>query len=252
MLTSNNKLIQGYLPKQHRTGCKDIWNTFMVNGANFSPHDIPLCPTYLPNGLPKKLISFPKAKTIYNKEIQAGNLGFHIDAFVHFYCDDQLFDGPQNSIWLYPERALSIIQHFDGIITPDFSTYADFPDPIKRYNTYRMRAFGFWCVKNGIAVINNIRWGTSETWEYCFDGIECDSVLCIGTVASGLKELENRSVFNSGFSEMLHSKTPKTIIVYGSSKYDIFQETQAKGINLISFISQMNAAHQQDYGGAKP
>ena len=41
--------------------------------------------------------------------------------------------------------------------TPDFSTYQDFPEPLKVYNTYRMRAFGYWLTKNGIKVINNIR-----------------------------------------------------------------------------------------------
>ena len=190
-------LNQGNLPKLCRKNCKDVWNAFMVEDADFSPHDIPLCPTYLPDGLPQSLISFAEAKTLYNKEIRNGNHDFHNNAFIHFYCDDQHFDGIQNSIWLFPKKALSIIQHFKGIITPDFSTYSDFPDPIKRNNTYRMRAFGYWCVSMSIPVINNIRWGTSETWDYCFDGIEKDSVVCIGTVASGLRELENRFDFDT-------------------------------------------------------
>ena len=241
-------LSQGYLPKLPRVGCKDIWNAFMVDGATFSSHDIPLCPTNLPNGLPRDLISFPDAKTIYNTAVRAGNSVFHVDAFVHFYCDDYLFDGPKNSIWLHPEKALSILKHFDGIITPDFSTYSDFPDPIKRYNTYRMRAFGLWCVSNGIPVINNVRWGTSETWEYCFDGIEHNSVLCVGTIASGLKEIENRQYFNAGYIEMLRKKEPKTILVYGSSKYDIFKKTQELGIEIFSYMSQTNAAHIKKRG----
>ncbi len=28
-----------------RSGCKDIWNAFMAEGARFGPHDIPICPT---------------------------------------------------------------------------------------------------------------------------------------------------------------------------------------------------------------
>lgn len=65
-------LTQGNLAKQQRTSCKDLWNAFMVDGTTFSSHDIPLCPTYLPNGLPKELISFTEAKTLYNREIQNG------------------------------------------------------------------------------------------------------------------------------------------------------------------------------------
>ncbi|MCR5148221.1 MAG: DUF4417 domain-containing protein [Eubacterium sp.] len=155
-----------------RAGCKDLWNAFMVKGATFSIHDIPHCPTYLPKGLPSELISYEKAKQIYSKELKKGNCNFHINAFVHFCIDDQKFDGNRTGIWNSPFKAIDIIRHFDGIITPDFSTYADFPLYIKGYNTYRMRAFGYWCYCQGIPTINNVRWGTSETWEYCFDGID--------------------------------------------------------------------------------
>ena len=252
MKNSEELLTQGNLPKQHRTGCKDLWNAFMVEGASFSSHDIPLCPTYIPEGLPKELISFAEAKTIYNKEIRNGNKDFCHNAFIHFYCDDQHFDGTQNSIWLFPEKALEIIRHFKGIITPDFSTYSDFPDPIKRYNTYRMRAFGYWCKSMNIPTINNVRWGTPETWEYCFDGIEKGSVICIGTVASGLRELENRSDFYDGFQEMIRILTPQTIIIYGSSRYEVFRKAQDTGIEIISFTSQTTAAYQSRKGGDNP
>jgi len=244
-------LIQGDLPRQLRIGCKDLWNAFMVEEATFSSCDIPLCPTYIPNGLPRKMVSFAEAKTIYNREIRNGNKEFHQDAFIHFYCDDQHFDSVKNSIWLFPEKALAIISHFSGVITPDFSTYSDFPDPIKRYNTYRMRAFGYWCKLMGIPVINNVRWGTSETWVYCFDGVEKNSVICIGTVASGLRQLENRHDFNDGFLEMIRILTPETIIVYGSTRYEVFRKAQDVGIEIIPYISQTNAAHQIRKGGDK-
>ncbi|MBQ0071515.1 MAG: DUF4417 domain-containing protein, partial [Spirochaetales bacterium] len=39
-------------------------------------------------------------------------------------------------------------------ITPDFSTNQDFPEAIKIYATYRMRAFGYWLGREGIEVIN--------------------------------------------------------------------------------------------------
>ncbi len=249
MKNLNEILKQGNLPKQHRTGCKDLWNAFMVDGALFSSHDIPFCPTHIPDGLPKELISFAEAKTLYNKEIRKGKKEFHHNAWIHFYCDDQYFDGIHNSIWHFPKKALTIIRQFNGIITPDFSTYSDFPDPIKRYNTYRMRAFGYWCQSMGIPVLNNVRWGTSETWEYCFDGIEKGTVICIGTVASGLREIENRFDFYEGFYEMIRILTPKTIIVYGSSRYAALQKAQEKGIEIITFTSQTNAAHLTKKGG---
>ncbi len=245
-------LAHGELPRQPRLGCRDIWNAQLLKSTVFSDHDIPLCPTYLPNGLPKSLILYSEAKTMYNKEFRLGNYDFYCDAFVHFYFDDYLFDGPRNSIWLYPAEAIKILKHFAGIITPDFSTYADFPDPLKRYNTFRMRGFGYGCMKEGIPVINNVRWGTYETWEYCFDGIEHNSVVCIGTVASGLKELENREDFDVGLKKMVKVLSPKTIIVYGSAKYEVFQKIKESGIEIISFESHTNSAFQKKIGGGKP
>ena len=250
-----SQLLQhGYLPKQMRSGCKDVWNAFMLKGATYSEHDIPLCPTYIPNGLPVSLISYQKACTLFNKEMSAGNTDFHCNSFVHFYCDDYLFDefspdAPLKNIWLFPHEALSLLKHFAGIITVDYSTYADFPDPLKRYNTYRMRAFGFWCRANGIPVINNVRWGTEETWEYCFDGIEKNSIICIGTVASGLRELENRYDFNIGFNKMLEVLSPKIIVVYGSANYEPFKKAAASGITIIPFMSETNQAHHNKKGG---
>ena len=35
-----------------------------------------------------------------------------------------------------------------------------------------MRAFGYWISKQRIEVINNVRWGYSFTYSYCFDGID--------------------------------------------------------------------------------
>ena len=79
-----------------------------------------------------------------------------------------------------PSFVLEVLRHFAGAITPDFSTYQDFPEPLKIYNTYRMRVYGYWLGKDGIAVYNNARWGTPETWCYCYDGLPNDSVICVG------------------------------------------------------------------------
>lgn len=230
-----------------RKNCVDVWNAFMVKNASFSANDIPICPTYLPNGIPTSLIPYSVAKSIYNREYKNNN-DFHVNSFIHFFEDDQNFDGKRNSIWTFPLKALEVIQHFSGIICPDFSTYADFPEPIKRYNIYRMRAFGYWCQSLGIPVINCLRWGTKETWSYCYDGIPNNDVVCIGTVASGLRELVNRPDFEKGFYKAIDVLCPNTIIVYGSSNYTFFDYARRLGISIIGFDSKTNTCHK---GGVK-
>lgn len=128
------------------------------------------------------------------------------------------------------------------MITADFSTNADFPDPIKRYNTYRMRAFGFWLGSQGISVINNVRWGTEETWDYCFDGIPYNSIVSIGTVASGINKLENRPDFEAGLLKMVEVLNPHTIVIYGSANYDWFKKVSDMVFCLASQKQQPTTA----------
>ena len=225
------------VPKQPRAGCRDIWNAFMAKGVDFRCRDIPYCPTTA-TILPKNLISYPDAKTIYNKHKHEKN--FYVDAFVHFYIDDYKFDGV-GGIWNDSKKAFEILKHFAGIITPDFSTCLDFPEPLKLWNTYRMRAFGYWYGKQGGAVINNVRWGTDETFDYCFEGIPTNSIVAIGTVASGLRKKQNREIFTTGFQKMLEVLKPKTIIVYGSANYKCFAEIR-QDVEIIEFCSRKDLA----------
>lgn len=230
-----------------RSGCHDMWNAFMVKNADFTyGSDIPMCPSS--NSVPTNLISYDDAKHIHKSNIK-NNADYHINAFVHFYIDDQKFDGKRNSIWNNPYDALEIIRHFEGAISPDFSTNADFPHPIKCYNTYRMRAFGLFLHNNNIPVINNVRWGTEETWSYCFDGIPHNSIVAIGTVASGLTKTINRPIFATGLFEMVNILHPHTIIVYGSSNYSFFDKLRESGINIVSFQSKTCLAFSAKRGG---
>ena len=226
--------------KTPRPGCKDLWNSFMVSHAEFSTiADMPICYSTATTA-PNDLISFDEAKTIVNRENKKGNKNFKQDSWIHFYIDDYKFDGKRNSIWTYPFEALKILVHFAGIITPDFSTYADFPDPLKRFNTYRMRAFGCWMNILGIPVINNVRWGTIETWPYSFDGIPKHSIVSIGTVASDLKTKQGRILFEQGLSEMVKIIKPRAILVYGSSNYPFFDKLRESDIKIITFQSKKN------------
>ena len=222
-----------------RKGIKDVWwNAHMVKGAKFSPSDIPYCPTTA-NAPPNTIITYEEAKAIHRREIRKKNNGYMHMAYVSFYEDDYKEDNT-NGIWFQSERACEILDHFAGIITPDFSTYQDFPIPLKIWNTYRMRAFGYWYgTLRGQPVINNVRWGTPETYDYCFDGIPKNSMVAVGTVGGSPRKLIDRTRFENGLSEMVKVLSPHTIIVYGSANYKCFDELMKKRINVIAYPSRM-------------
>lgn len=217
--------------KVPRKGCKDIWNAFMTKGAVYTSHDIPICPSTAKDD-PIGLIGYDETKKLP-----------HTDYFVHFYMDDYKFDG-KRGIWQDPQKALDRLKNYAGVITPDFSPYQDMPEPLKVYNTFRSRAFGYWLTTQGLSVINNVRWGTPETFWYCFDGIPKYSTVAIGTVASGLRLLENRPRFEEGLKEMVRRIEPRKIITYGSSKHQIFKELTESGIEIISFPSKTATAFE--------
>ncbi|MCR5323256.1 MAG: DUF4417 domain-containing protein [Lachnospiraceae bacterium] len=221
--------------KTNRAGLKDIWNAFMACDALFGEHDIPYCPTTAKK-LPSEIITWEEAKAIYKKHIRANDKNFVKDSFVCFYIDDYKFDGPRG-IWHDYQQALRVLCHFAGVITPDFSTYQDFPIPIKLFSTYRMRVYGYWLGKNGLAVINNVRWGTPETWSYCFEGIPTHSIVAIGTVGGGPRKLKDRKRFEHGLFQMVKVLQPHTIIVYGSADYTCFEKLKEQGITIVSFKS---------------
>lgn len=221
----------------NRAGLTDMWNAYMVQNATFSDHDIPLCPTTATR-IPVRLIGFDEAKTVHAKKLREGTLDYHVNAFVHFYIDDSKFDGKRSSFWLFPDKVVDVISHFDGIICVDPSTYADFPDPLKRWNYYRMNAFGYWIASLGYEVISNVRWNTPDTWDYCFDGNPHNSMLCLGTVASSLRYKLNYTQFSEGLNKMYETLNPHTLIVYGSSNYPCFDDLRSKGVTIVTFKSK--------------
>lgn len=218
-----------------RKGCKDIWNASMCKSAKFTKFDIPECPTIVTTP-PMEMLTWVEAKHMHKKLIRVDN-NYYSDAYVCFYIDDYKFDGSRSSIWMFPQNALAILRHYRGIITPDFSLYQDFPYPLKIWNVYRMRAFGYWAGKNGLEVINNVRWGTEETYDYCFEGIPQDSIVSIGTVGGNPSKLKDRRRFEKGLEELIRRLNPHTILVYGSSNYPCFERMRDEGVTILTFNS---------------
>lgn len=230
------KEIGDIMNNEARSGCRDIWNAYMAVGATFGKYDIPFCPTTATD-IPHDIVTWEEAKAIYKKHISATNADFIYDAFVCFYIDDYKFDGARG-IWHDSKYLLKVLRHFSGVITPDFSTYQDFPEAIKIYATYRMRLIGYWLGRNGISVVNNVRWGTPESFDYCCEGIPKFSIIAIGTVGGSPRKHVDRERFEEGLFKIVEILKPHTIIVYGSANYPCFEELKRRGIHIVSFRSK--------------
>jgi len=233
-----------YTNQKIRKGCKDIWNASYLTEASFGKFDIPLCPTTA-KCVPEKIITFEQALNFHRQEMKKQHRNYLSNAFVIFSIDDYKFDKGINCIWEHIDATIKILKHFKGIITPDFSTYLDFPEPLKLYNAYRMRAFGYIAGSYGLEVINNVRWDSSNNYAYCFEGIPRNSIVAVGTVASQLKIKENRPQFEAGFWKMIEILKPRVIIVYGSSNYPCFTKAERKGIAIKTFPSSTSEYYRR-------
>ena len=60
------------------------------------------------------------------------------DKGVHFFLDDYRFC----RVWDKPDKYLPMLQQFRCVLSPDFSTYTDFPKAIQIYNHYRKHWVG--------------------------------------------------------------------------------------------------------------
>ena len=85
------------------------------------------------------------------------------------------------------------------------------------------------------AVIPNARWGTQETWSYCYDALPERDMLSIGVVGSQLHKLENRPVFEAGIRELIRRKHTSALVVVGSTNYQVFNELRSQGIKIYQY-----------------
>jgi hypothetical protein len=74
------------------------------------------------------------------------------------------------------------------------------------------RWVGAYWQSKGLTVIPTISWGLSQSYEFCFDGVEKGSTVAVGMV--GCKQSGYN--FMRGYNEMLKRLEPEKIICFGS------------------------------------
>lgn len=126
---------------------------------------------------------------------------------IHFYTYDWLFE----SVFTKPEVAMEKLDQYYALLTPDFSTYKDMPLAVQMWSVFKSRWCGAYWQKQGMRVIPTVTWGTPSSLDFCFDGIECGSVVAVSTYA---KENNERG-FMVGYNKMLEVLKPSAIICYG-------------------------------------
>lgn len=163
-----------------------------------------------PYGIPKldpvqcrteNWISFNYAKTCTDAEGHG----------VHFFIDDYQFQ----RLWSNPDGYLAMLKKFEAVMTPDFSTYTDFPKAIQIYNHYRKHWLGAYWQAHGMTVIPTISWSDEESLNWCFDGEPKGGTVAVSAVGTQMDN-KARGLFRMGYKAMLEALEPETIVFYGA------------------------------------
>lgn len=208
----------------------DVFHAFLVENADFSEGiELPCIKTS--QKLPNDVITFSKAMSKSCNDF---------DKWVVFYEHDKNFE----RLWNNPKAYIEKLKKFNGVISPDFSLYRNMPLVMQQWNTYRGRAIAVWLQNNGIEVIPNVRFSDERSYEFCFDGIEKNKTIAVGTHGC-IKTREDKLFFKIGLAVLVNVLTPKAIIVYGAAPDNIFKIYKDMGINIISFESEFSKSRKQ-------
>ena len=129
---------------------------------------------------------------------------------IHFYIDDYQFE----RVWNYPSRFSKVFNEFGAIMTPDFSTYLDFPKAVRIFNHYRRHWCGAYWQEMGATVVPTIEWGLPEDYSWCFDGEPKGGIVAVSNVGI-MRDKELRENYMRGYKEMLIRLQPKEVLMFG-------------------------------------
>lgn len=132
------------------------------------------------------------------------------DKGVHFFLDDYQF----NRLWTNIDRYVPMLREFRYVMTPDFSTYTDFPKAIQIYNHYRKHWCGAYLQEYGVNVIPTISWSTPDSYEWCFDGEPVGGTVAVSSQGC-VMSMEKKRLFLQGYNAMCERLEPESIIFYG-------------------------------------
>jgi hypothetical protein len=125
---------------------------------------------------------------------------------VHFFADDNKL----NRYYEHPANYVKRLAQYKHVMTPDFSLYPEMPFPLQLFNIFRNRWCGAYWQEFGLTVIPTISW-SKKSFEFCFSGVESESIVAISTIGSR----NNKSEFLEGFFAMTDIIKPSGIICLG-------------------------------------
>lgn len=132
----------------------------------------------------------------------------NINKTIHFFTYDYRFE----YLYYRPNFAVEKLKQYFCLLTPDYSLYTDMPLALQIVNVFKSRWCGTFWQSLGLKVIPTIEWSDEKSFEFCFDGIEKNSIVAVSTF--GKRKIKEE--FMKGYNELLKKIKPCAIICYGT------------------------------------
>jgi len=159
--------------------------------------------------LKKSDVDITRIQLISSNDIRIKDQSPNILETVHFFVDDSRME----KYYGIPESFLSRLAQYHHVLTPDYSLYTDMPMASQIYNTFKNRWCGAYWQEHGLSVIPTVSWSTDESFEFCFDGLEHETVVAVSTVGG----LTKKELFLRGYCEMKKRINPKQVLCFGKA-----------------------------------
>jgi hypothetical protein len=202
----------------------------MVKDVPWGDYDVPMMqPT---QSVPLDLVRFSDARM--GKKPRQGDV-------VHFFEHDDRI----KMAWDEPRRCLAIIRKFSGAIAPDFSTYRDFPQPLRDFDCTRNFTCGAWWQKEGVDVIANIRLHGHDSLEKALDGAPRGSTVAVSTLGSMARGLD-RQLLGEELELMCERLRPTFVVTYGRLGEEHCAILDRFGVAFKTFKSHIDQVHGKE------
>lgn len=113
------------------------------------------------------------------------------------------------------------------------------------WNIFRSRALGSYLQYNGIKVVPNVRFSDERTYDIACAGVKKNSTIALSTHGL-IKIKKEKEIFKKGLDYIIRKLTPKTLIIYGTTPDDIFEQYKSQEIEILSYESKISKIHKME------
>lgn len=228
---------------------RDVFCAYLTNRTHYvGKYDLPEVSCYI-DEYPDYICIYPEKQNYHKTKNTA----------VGFFVDDYKFDSTDGLYYAIKTRNKVLLKKYKErfenckyVIAPDFSMYSDMPLYQQIENLAHSRIVFLWLLLEcKVTAIPFAGWGSLETLDFCFDGIEEGSTVAI-SLKGPMDNREEKELARKAINKLIENVQPKAIIVYAvcsnEALDEFFSSIKHDGIDIVipsNILKNRNDIHKK-------